>query len=225
MNDDSACTNATIAAIGPKEECYNSYLKSREEESGSCYELELEGREKSRGTKRARSSYETQYHIMSERKRRQDIAQKFIALSATIPGLKKINKASVLGEAINYMRQLQQRIAMLEKGINNNLSMKSLIITKSCETNLCTYYRANEVLPEVEARGLEKEILIRIYCEKRKGIMIKLLALLKQVHLSIAYSTVLPFGNSFLNIIIIAQMSEKYKLSVKDLVMTLKQGF
>jgi len=115
----------------------------------------------------------------------------------------------VLREALNYMRQLQQRIAVLEKG-SNNKSIKSLIITKSrlcsasCETN------SNEVLPQVEARGLEKEVLIRIYCEKRKDIMLKLLALLKDVHLSIASSSILQFGNSILNIIIIAQVIKPY---------------
>ncbi|TKY64601.1 Transcription factor bHLH25 [Spatholobus suberectus] len=260
MNDDPASTNDAVssssfeemvrfnngqyygssnavAAIGVKQEYCNSYLKSSQEELGSCYSRksgqgshELEAREKNtRGTKRARTSSETQYHIMSERKRRQDIAEKFIALSATIPGLRKIDKASVLREAINYVGQFQQRIAVLEKATNNK-SIKPLIISKarlcsaSCETIQSNdYYRANEVHPEVEARGLEKEVLIRIYCERRKGIMLKLLALLKDVHLSIASGSVLPLGNSILNIIIIAQMSEKYNLTVNDLVKTLKR--
>jgi len=41
--------------------------------------------------KRVRSSWEIQGHIMSERKRRQEMAERFIALSATIPGLKKVS--------------------------------------------------------------------------------------------------------------------------------------
>lgn len=247
MNDDFGCTNTGmssvafedtvrlnngqyydisngVVAIDAKQKYSNYNLKRREENH------ELEAKEtSSRGTKRGRTSSETEFHIMSERKRRQDIAQKFIALSATIPGLKKIDKATVLGEAINYMRQLQKRIAVLEKGTNNE-SVKSLIISKSslcsesCATN-SGYHRANEVLPEVEARGLDKDVLIRIYCEKRKGIMIKLMILLRRVHLSIACSSILPFGNSILNIIIVAKMGEKYDLTVNDLVKTLKQDF
>ncbi|CAJ1951351.1 unnamed protein product [Sphenostylis stenocarpa] len=189
---------------------------------GKHEELEEKGREK-RGTKRVRTSSEIEYHLMSERKRRQDIAEKFITLSATIPGLKKRDKASILGEAIKYMRQLQQRIAVLEKTSNNN-SEKALIITKtqlcwaSCEAN-----SNSEVVPEVEARGLENEVLIRIYCEKQKGIILNLMTLLKHVHLSVTSSSILPFGNSLLNIIVVAQISEKYNLTVSDLVNTLKQ--
>jgi hypothetical protein len=40
--------------------------------------------------KKSRSDSQCLDHIMAERKRRLDIAQKFIALSATIPGLKKV---------------------------------------------------------------------------------------------------------------------------------------
>ncbi|KAK7389501.1 hypothetical protein VNO78_24602 [Psophocarpus tetragonolobus] len=208
--------------------CLNN---SSQEELGSCYfpirgaESHAKPRENNfnRGTKRARTSSETQHHIMSERKRRQDIAEKFIALSAIIPGLKKIDKATVLGEAINYMRQLEQRIAVLEKGNDNNKSIKSVMVTKS---GLCSASAScNEVIPEVEARGLDKDVLIRIYCHKRKGIMLKLLALLKDVHLSIASTSVLPFGNSILSIIIIAQMTEKYNLTMNDLVNKVKQIF
>lgn len=42
-------------------------------------------------TKKSRSASETLDHIMSERNRRQELTRKFIALSATIPGLKKVS--------------------------------------------------------------------------------------------------------------------------------------
>ncbi|KAI9089535.1 hypothetical protein K1719_029140 [Acacia pycnantha] len=62
-------------------------------------------------TKKSRSSSETLDHIiMSERKRRQELSEKFIALSATIPGLEKIDKSSVLSEAIDYLKKLKERV-------------------------------------------------------------------------------------------------------------------
>jgi len=103
------------------------------------------------------------------------------------------------------MRQLQQRIAVLEKASNNNNnSVKSLIITKS---HLCSTSCEQNSNIEVEARGLENEVLIRIYCEQRKDIMLNLITLLKDLHLSVTTSTLLPFGNSLLNIIIVAQVN------------------
>ncbi|XP_047166924.1 transcription factor bHLH25-like [Vigna umbellata] len=214
-------SNNEVACMEVKEEHSKCCWRKRGVEKHQ--ELEAKGREK-KGTKRARTSSEIEYHIISERKRRQDIAEKFIALSATIPGLKKIDKVSILGEAIKYMRQLQQRIAVLEKASNNN-SVKPFIIAKShlCSAS-CSANSDIEVLPEVEASGLENEVLIRIYCEKRKDILLNLMTLLKGVHLSVTSSSVLPFGNSLLNIIIVARMSEEYNLTVTDLVKTLKQN-
>jgi len=43
------------------------------------------------GAKKYRTSSEIKDHIMAERKRRQDLTERFIALSATIPGLKKVS--------------------------------------------------------------------------------------------------------------------------------------
>lgn len=43
------------------------------------------------GEKKTRSDSQIVDHIMAERKRRQQLSQKFIALSATIPGLKKVS--------------------------------------------------------------------------------------------------------------------------------------
>ncbi|XP_061339406.1 transcription factor bHLH25-like [Gastrolobium bilobum] len=181
----------------------------------------------SQGTKRARSSSETHDHIMSERKRRQEMAEKFIALSSIIPGLKKIDKATVLGEAINYVKQLQERIAMLEQESKKKSSNSMIFIKKSISHPSCShdYWEPNQVLPEVEARGieLEKELLIRIHCEKRKGILLKLLTLLKNIHLSIASSSVLPFGKNTLNITIIAQMGKEYNMTEDELVKNLRK--
>jgi len=102
MDDNFGCTNG----VGSEEMiwfdsgkgCESSNNEVKEEHSECCWsergvgkhgELEGKGRGK-RGTKRARTSSEIEYHIISERKRRQDIAEKFIELSATIPGLKKV---------------------------------------------------------------------------------------------------------------------------------------
>ncbi|KAK4269461.1 hypothetical protein QN277_022615 [Acacia crassicarpa] len=64
-------------------------------------------------TKKSRSSSETLDRITSDRKRRQELSQKFIALSATIPGLKKIDKSSVLSEANHHATTSMLRIKII----------------------------------------------------------------------------------------------------------------
>ncbi|KAF7055590.1 hypothetical protein CFC21_063098 [Triticum aestivum] len=51
-----------------------------------------------------------QDHIMAERKRREKINQRFIELSAVIPGLKKMDKGTILADATRYVKELQERV-------------------------------------------------------------------------------------------------------------------
>ncbi|KAJ6798733.1 transcription factor bHLH18-like [Iris pallida] len=57
----------------------------------------------------ARPPSHNQYHVLAER-RRGNLTRKFIALSAVVPGLKKMDKASILGDAIEYLNQLRERV-------------------------------------------------------------------------------------------------------------------
>ncbi|ONK64912.1 uncharacterized protein A4U43_C07F31400 [Asparagus officinalis] len=53
-------------------------------------------------------------HIIAERKRREKLSQRFIALAAVIPGLKKADKASILGDAVKYVTELEQTLKSLQ---------------------------------------------------------------------------------------------------------------
>ncbi|TKY48035.1 Transcription factor bHLH25 [Spatholobus suberectus] len=177
-------------------------------------------------TKKTRSASESLDHIMSERNRRQELTRKFIALAATIPSLKKMDKAHVLREAINYVKALQERVEELEEYIQKNGVESAITITRSHliddDTNTDECCGPNEALPEVELRVLGKEVLIKIHCGKKKGILLKIMSQLESLHLYISASNVLPFGNT-LDITIIAQIGDKYNLVVKDLVKELRQ--
>lgn len=213
--------NSTILPATPQLQLHanNSHLPSK----------------KPKQAKRGRTGSQTLDHIMAERKRRQQLTERFIALSATIPGLKKTDKSSILGEAINYVKQLQERVTELEE--RNNRVKESMIILKktgpcvnedtittSGETNSeDNYSRASEMLPDVEARVMENEVLIEIHCEKEDGVELKILDQLENLHLSVTASSIMPFGNSTLGITIIAQMGDAYGMTVNDLVKNLRQ--
>ena len=127
-----------------------------------------------------------------------------------------MDKAHVLQEAIKYVKQLQERVKELEEDIEKNGVESVITITRShlcnddgtafCETNTDECYGPNETLPEVEARVLGKEVLIKIHCGRQSGILLKILSQLERLHLSISSSNVLPFGNT-LDITIIAQVN------------------
>ncbi|XP_057732931.1 transcription factor NAI1-like [Arachis stenosperma] len=185
--------------------------------------------------KKVRSSSETVDHIMTERKRRRELTERFIALSATIPGLKKIDKSTILSEAISHVKQLKQQVKELEEqkkkisvesvsfiirkshlmnGTNNKDDEKGAINNKAATSEA--------LLPTVEARVFKNDVLIRIHCMKQSGIMLKILRHLKSFDLSAISNSVLPFGNSTLDITVIAQIGDKFNVTMNDLVKNLR---
>ncbi|RWV86267.1 hypothetical protein GW17_00051855, partial [Ensete ventricosum] len=176
------------------------------------------------GTKRGnpgpRPASHNQEHIMAERKRREKLSQRFIELSAVVPDLKKnvspfffglwkMDKASVLGDAIKYLKQLQEKVTSLQDQVTQRTVESAVLVKKShlCANDDSSSSDENfdESLPEIEARVCEKTILIKIHCENRKGILVKSLSEIEKLHLSVTNTSVMPFTNSSLDITVMTQ--------------------
>nr|AWK91182.1 phytochrome-interacting factor-3 [Saccharum hybrid cultivar SP80-3280] len=88
-------------------ECSASQDDDLDDESGGMQ------RSGSRGTKRSRTA---EVHNLSERRRRDRINEKMRALQELIPNCNKIDKASMLDEAIEYLKTLQLQVQMMSMG-------------------------------------------------------------------------------------------------------------
>lgn len=197
---------------------------------GSLQKQNIVETTKSQGQGTKRSVAHNQDHIIAERKRREKLSQCLIALAALIPGLKKMDKASVLGDAIKYVKELQERLRVLEEQNKNNSHVQSMVTVdepqlSSDSSNNDDSEAAsgnNETLPHVEAKVLDKDVLIRIHCQKQKGLLLKILVEIQKLHLFVVNNSVLPFGDSILDITIVAQMGTGYNLTRNDLVKKLR---
>ncbi|KAF8406154.1 hypothetical protein HHK36_008234 [Tetracentron sinense] len=180
-----------------------------------------------------RSPSHNKDHIIAERKRREKLNQRFIALSAIVPGLKKMDKASVLGDAIKHMKRLQEQVKTLEEQTMKRTTESVIYVKKSQlsdnDDTSCSdensSSQSNEPLPEIEVRVSDKTILVRIHCEKRNGVLVKALDEIQKLHLTVVNSCAMPFGSSVLDISIIAQMDFEFCMTVKDLVRNLRSAF
>ncbi|KAJ6412344.1 hypothetical protein OIU84_005409 [Salix udensis] len=53
-------------------------------------------------------------HVLAERRRREKLNERFIMLRSLVPFVTKMDKASILGDTIEYVKQLCQKIQDLE---------------------------------------------------------------------------------------------------------------
>ncbi|KAL1810032.1 hypothetical protein ACET3Z_027022 [Daucus carota] len=181
-----------------------------------------------------RTPLQAQDHVLAERKRRERLTQRFIALSSLVPGLKKMDKASVLEDATKYIKQLQERVKTLEhksivmttdaknQGVASLKRSRIYLEEESSSSNEDYDYRPRESLPEIEVRMSEGNVLFRVQSKNIAGLAVKLFSKIEKLNLTIISSSVMPFSNSSLLITIISQMDEEFRMSADDLVKSLQ---
>ncbi|KAK2656707.1 hypothetical protein Ddye_009759 [Dipteronia dyeriana] len=213
--------------------CHDQQVYDLENASCSNPNIEIEYslvEEDKRVGSMTRNPSHAQEHVIAERKRREKLNQLFISLSTILPGLKKMDKASIIGNAIKHLKQLQERVKMLEE---QEAKMTNIIVKKThiCSTDDETsssneIFDQDQYLPEIEARVWDRNaIIISIHCEKKnKGCIASILKEIENHHLSVVNSNVLPFGNSTLYITVVAQKNVESSTPMKDLVKNLKQA-
>ncbi|GER28216.1 basic helix-loop-helix (bHLH) DNA-bindingsuperfamily protein [Striga asiatica] len=118
---------------------------------------------------------------------------------------------AVLSDAIKYIEYLEQRVRNLEEFQAAEESTESQINAVNNDPNF----------PNIKARVCEKNVLLKIQCEKGEGNLGKILGELDKFDLAVVNMEVTPFGSSAIDITITAKMEKQLRLSTRDLLKAL----
>ncbi|KAJ3685410.1 hypothetical protein LUZ61_014574 [Rhynchospora tenuis] len=175
------------------------------------------------GTKTNSPKTHSQDHVIAERKRREKINQRLAELSSIIPCMKKTDKVSILIDAVNYVKELQERVKTLDARntnlIDSAVLVKNSYLSSGDTDHGCSSSTNSERLPVIEAQLSEDIILISIHCETFKGLLVKLLSVLENHNLTITHTSLMPFSASTSFITLTAQIEgPKNAVSAEDVV-------
>ncbi|KAF8728880.1 hypothetical protein HU200_018175 [Digitaria exilis] len=156
-------------------------------------------------------------HIIAERKRREKISQRFVELSAVIPGLKKMDKATILSDATRYVKELQEKLSAREAAGGG------VIIRRSSSggnvpalSPLGASSTGTKPLPEIEAQLCVDKVMVRVLCHNGKGVVAKVLAEVEDLHLRIVDANAIPSPLCTLNITITAKVRFGAWIALKE---------
>lgn len=114
------------------------------------------------------------------------------------------DKASLLGGAIDHLKQLEEKVKVLEEQATRKTT-ESTILLKNSHAISNASSADHETLPKVEATLQGKTLLLRIHCEKRKGVLVMILSEIEKMSLTVVNTSVVPFEGSSLHITATAQ--------------------
>lgn len=175
-------------------------------EAESRLVVEPEKRPRKRGRKPANGREEPLNHVEAERQRREKLNQKFYALRAVVPNVSKMDKASLLGDAISYINDLKSKLQNTEtdkEELKTQLdAMKKEILTKDSRQSSSSTVSPPEDLKtptqnqtkitdiDLDVKIIGWDAMIRIQCSKKNHPAARLMSALKELDLDVHHASV-----------------------------------
>ncbi|XP_057467104.1 transcription factor bHLH35-like isoform X1 [Actinidia eriantha] len=212
----------------------NMFLQTEELDSWGLDEAFNSGYYDSSSPDGAQSSAASK-NIVSERNRRKKLNERLFALRAVVPKISKMDKASIIKDAIDYIqelhdqeRRIQAEILQLESGkLNENgvfdfkEEMPDLLRSKKKRIDQSFDFGESRASP-IEDLDLsvsyvgEKTVVVSLTCNKRTNTMVKLCEVFETLKLKIIAANISAFSGRLLKTVFLqADEEEKDLLKIK----------
>ncbi|ERM95037.1 transcription factor EGL1 isoform X1 [Amborella trichopoda] len=172
-------------------------------------------------------------HVLSER-RREKLNEKFLALRLLDPSISKIDKASLLGDTIEYLKELERRVKELEaRGTRKQADISertsdNYAITEKYSGNKrkasvldpAQLDSSRVPLDGIEVTILERDISVEMCCPWRESLLLEIVQGLSKLQLD-AHSIKSSTNNDMLTLSLKAKLRRKVQTTAGELKQTL----
>uniref|UniRef100_A0A9I9CGV9 Transcription factor n=3 Tax=Cucumis melo TaxID=3656 RepID=A0A9I9CGV9_CUCME len=170
--------------------------------------VEPEKRPRKRGRKPANGREEPLNHVEAERQRREKLNQRFYALRAVVPNVSKMDKASLLGDAISYINELRGKLQTAEsdkEDLQKQLdSVKKMMMSSSSKDSCVSSSNQpppdqdikssninhNDIETDIDVKIISWDAMIRIQSSKKNHPAARLMAALEELDLDINHASI-----------------------------------
>ncbi|PIA43710.1 hypothetical protein AQUCO_01800039v1 [Aquilegia coerulea] len=224
------------------EEDYNKYWETKmflqsEELDSWAWDEAFSGYYDSSSPDGAASSSVAAKNIISERNRRKKLNERLFALRSVVPNISKMDKASIIKDAIEYIQELHEQekairaeilklederlknpipIIDLEINASQSKTKKKRTSSSSCSSGGTTRSSSIDIVELRVSYVGEKTLYISLTCDKKTDTMVKLCQVFESLKLKIITANITSLSGKLLKTVFVeAEEEEKDQLKLK----------
>ncbi|KAE8732736.1 putative valacyclovir hydrolase [Hibiscus syriacus] len=154
---------------------------------------------KKRGRKPGSGKPTPSNHVEAERQRREKLNHRFYALRSVVPTVSKMDKASLLSDAVAYIKELRSKIEKLEI----NLKVQSPKSELSAIDNTRQTSNNGPTLMKVDVRIVGSNAMIRVQCPDINFPAARLMGALRALELQVHHASISTVNEQVLQDVIV----------------------
>ncbi|PIA41780.1 hypothetical protein AQUCO_02200304v1 [Aquilegia coerulea] len=174
-------------------------------------------------------------NMVSERNRRKRLSKQLLSLRSLVPNITKMDKRSVLVDALSYLRKIREETENLEKEIKEHqtssgpklsdlretsqdpLSAGTLGIPRTASASV-TYPKPKAQITEIDTEKIEdKRFIVKITCKGGVGVGSDVLRVFESMDFEITYAALQQLQPQVVLVTIFVRVKKQWKMTEQKL--------
>lgn len=180
---------------------------------------------KKRGRKPLSGTLTPINHVEAERQRREKLNHRFYALRAVVPNVSRMDKASLLSDAVDYINELKAKIEELElesdnqkepkkpkmETIESTVTATSTVVDQKTPCGSNNNDNNNVIALEIDVKIIGNDAMVRVQSENVNHPGARLMSVFKDLEFQVHHASISCFNEIMVQDVVVVQVPDEMR--------------